>query len=158
MKLALVCVAIVAILVWYALAGRCWLKTQPWAQSFFAFVEPIEAMLYRKSETILVGRMLWVGGAIVTAYDSLAVFASSLDLTPVTARLLYFVPEDMRGIVVSAAIGLLGLIINWMRKRTSKPLELVAAPTTPETIAVEQKVEAANAEAVATVVAVEKAA
>ncbi|WP_375413106.1 hypothetical protein [uncultured Bradyrhizobium sp.] len=114
------------VLLWYALSGRAWLKTKPWAQGFFAWIEPIEIALYRKSETLLIGRLLWFGGFVVTAYDALALFASSLDLTPLTARLLANVPEDMRGLVLSASFALIGLAISWLRKRVTKPLEIVA--------------------------------
>lgn len=151
-KLGIVLLIFVALALWYALLGRRWLKNQSWAQGFFATIEPIEIALFKKSETILVARLLWFGGFIVTFYDTIAVFASSLDLTPITARVLSGVPEDMRGLIVSATISGIGLLIGWLRKRTSKPIEIVAAPTTPETIVAEAKVEIANAEAVATVV------
>lgn len=153
--LGLIALIFVAVAIWYALAGRRWLKDQPWAQAFFAAIEPIEIALFKKSETMLVARLLWLGGFIVTSYDFIAVFASSLDLTPLTARVLSNVPEDMRGIIVSATFSALGLLIGWLRKRTSKPIEIVAAPTTPETIVAEAKVESANAEAVATAAGVE---
>lgn len=141
---------IVAVLVWYALKGRAWLKLQPWAQGFFAWVDPVERALYQKSETMLVGRLLSAGGFVVTAYDALAVIAPSLDLTPITNRLLSPVPEDMRGLVVSAVMGLIGLLIAWLRKRTTKPLEVVALPETvpPDVAAAVAHAEAANATAV----------
>ncbi|MBR0687360.1 hypothetical protein JQ594_15620 [Bradyrhizobium manausense] len=114
----------------YALWGRAWAKRQPWAASFFAWVEPIELALYKKSETILLGRLLWTGGLFVTAYDSLAVFVSSLDLTPITTRVMdaISIPPDMRGLAVTAFIALLGRAITWLRTQTTKPLELVAVP------------------------------
>jgi hypothetical protein len=119
---------VIAVLLWYAIKGREWLKTKPWAESFFAWIEPFEIALYRKSETILVGRLLWVGGLFVTFYDSVAVFASSLDLTPVTTRIFDWlsIPADMRGLTVSAFLGILGLLMNRLRNRTSRPIELVA--------------------------------
>ena len=117
---------ITALLLWYALQGRDWLKKKSWAAGFFARIEPAEILLFRKSQTILVGRMFWLGGGLVTLYDAVAVYASSLDLTPITTRVLSGVPEDMRGLVVSAIFGLIGLMINWLRQRTTKPLETVA--------------------------------
>jgi hypothetical protein len=121
---------ILVALIWYALKGREWLKTKPWAVKFFAWIEPFEIALYKKSETILVGRLLWVGGLFVTFYDSIAVFASSLDLTPITTRVFDWlnIPPDMRGLTVSALAGILGLLINRLRSRVSKPLELVSVP------------------------------
>lgn len=147
----LIVVLFVALAVWYALAGRRWLRSTALGARFLAWIEPAEILLFKKSETLLIGRLTWLGAGIVSAYDLLAVFASSLDLMPITARLLYFIPEDLRGVVVSAGIAGLGLIISWMRKRTAKPLELIAAPTTPETEVVEAAVDEANAAAVAVV-------
>ena len=124
---AIIIVVLLAVVLWYALRGRAWLKEQPWARRFFAWVEPIEIALYKKSETILVGRLMWVGGFLVTAYDSLAVFLPSLDLTPITNRALSWVSDDLRPLIVSAAVAAIGLLINWLRKRTTKPVEAVAA-------------------------------
>ncbi|BBB99411.1 hypothetical protein [Bradyrhizobium elkanii] len=121
---------IFAVLVWYALVGRQWLKSKPWAAGFFSWIEPLELSAFKKSETILVGRLLWAGGLFVTFYDSLATFAQSLDLTPLTTRVFDWlqVPPDMRSLSMSAFIGILGLLINRLRKTTTKPLELVAVP------------------------------
>lgn len=125
--LFLTVVIVLLVILWYALRGRAWLKEKPWAQGFFAWIEPIEIALYKKSETILVGRLMWVGGFFVTAYDSLATFLPSLDLTPITNRVLSWVSDDLRPLIVSAAVTGIGLLINWLRKRTTKPIEAVAA-------------------------------
>jgi hypothetical protein len=119
---------IIGAIVWYALKGRAWLKAKPWAQGFFAWAEPIELALYKKSETILMGRLLSVGGLFVTAYDTLAASVQSLDMTPITTRVmdLLHVAQDMRGLVVSAFITAIGIAVEWLRKRTTKPLEQVA--------------------------------
>lgn len=121
---------IVLLLVWYALWGRAWLKEKPWAQGFFVAIERAEIVLYKKSETILIGRLLSFGGLIVSFYDGLAVFARSLDLTPVTTRIfdLLHVPQDLRTLAVSAFLAGLGLVINWLRAKTTKPIELVELP------------------------------
>lgn len=146
----IVLLIVVAFLLWYALRGRAWLKEQPWAKPFFSWVEPIERRLYQKSETLLVGRLLSVGGFLVTGYDALAVVMPSLDMTPITNRLLASVPEDLRGTVLSGVLMGLGLLISWLRKRTSKPLEVVALPEdVPHDVAVAvAKVEAATAQVV----------
>lgn len=120
--------ALAAVILVYVMWGRAWLKAQPWAAGFFAAVEPIERRLYQKSETLLVGRLLSVGGFLVSIYDMLAMFATGLDLTPITSRVLSGMPADMRPLVVSASFGALGLLIGWLRKRTTKPIELVAMP------------------------------
>ena len=119
---------IVVLILAYVVEGRAWLKRKPWAASFFAWIEPIEIALFKKSETMLVGRLLSVGGMIVSAYDAVAVFLPGLDLTPVTDRLLANVPQDMRGLVVGAMFAGLGWLISFLRKHTSKPLEIVELP------------------------------
>lgn len=120
----------VALILWYAIRGRAWLQERSWAKGFFAWIEPIEIALYKKSETLLVGRLLWLGGLFVTFYDGIAVFMQSLDLTPITTRIFDFVhvPPDMRGMVTAGFVTGLGYLISWMRKRVSKPMELVALP------------------------------
>jgi hypothetical protein len=126
----LVLALLVALAFIYALVLRPWLKKQSWAQGFFASVDTVEATLFKKSETILVGRLLWVGGLFVTFYDGLATFVHSLDITPLTTRIFDWlqIPPDMRNLSATALVGLLGLMINKLRARTTKPLELVAIP------------------------------
>lgn len=147
---------LLALLLWYAIKGREWLKSKTWAAGFFSWIEPFEIALFKKSETILVGRLLWAGGLFVTFYDAIAVFASSLDLTPVTTRVFDWlsIPQDMRGLTVSAFLGALGLLINRLRNRTSKPIELVAVADkdiTPKVAEAVAMAEATKDEAVAVV-------
>jgi hypothetical protein len=124
----------------YAVWLRPWLKTKPWADGFFNLIEPVEIALFKKSETVLIGRLIWVGSLFVGAYDAVAVFAQSLDLTPLTTRLfdLAHIPPDMRGLAVTAALVLLGRLITWLRSRTTKPLEVVAVASKDVTPAVAQ--------------------
>lgn len=149
-----VCVALAALALLYVMWLRKWLKTKRWADGFFKAIEPFEIALYKKSETLLLSRSVWVGSAMVTAYDSVAVFATSLDLTPLTSRLLKDIPEDLRGLVISALIGGLGLLIGWLRKRTTTPIEIVAlaeADMTPKIAQAVAVAEEAKIEAVAVV-------
>ncbi|PAY07195.1 hypothetical protein CK489_15460 [Bradyrhizobium sp. UFLA03-84] len=150
---------IVALGFLYALVLRPWLKKQSWAQRFFAWVDPIELVLFKKSETILVGRLLWLGGLVVTAYDGAATFVTSLDLTPITTRFFDWlnVPADMRGLSISAFVGIIGLLINRLRKTTTKPLELVAVPDASLPPAAAQAVAQADAAKDAAVQAVAEA-
>jgi hypothetical protein len=149
----LVLALIVALAFIYALVLRPWLKKQSWAQGFFASVDTLESALFKKSETILVGRLLWIGGLFVTFYDGLAVFVHSLDITPLTTRIFDWlhVPPDMRNLSATAFVGILGLLINRLRKTTTKPLDVVALPQAQVTPAAAQaiaKVDAANQQAV----------
>lgn len=149
----LIVAVLLALALWYALAGRAWLKRQSWAQGFFAWIEPLEIALYQKSETMLLGRLTWFAGLLVTLYDGAAVFFQSLDLTPVTTRIFdaLSVPQDLRGVVGAASLTALGLMITWLRKRTTKPLEVVAVPSTapPAVAQAVAQVEVSNAIAVA---------
>lgn len=149
----LVLALVVALGFIYALVLRPWLKKQVWAQGFFASVDGIESTLFKKSETILVGRLLWVGGLLVTFYDGLATFVHSLDITPLTTRIFDWlqIPPDMRNLSATAFIGIVGLLINRLRKTTTKPLEVVALPQAQVTPAAAQAIaqaDAANQQAV----------
>jgi hypothetical protein len=114
------------ILLWYALYGREWLKTKPWAAGFFAWIEPIEITLFKKSETILVARLLSVLGFILTFLNQIG----SIDITPI----IPFVPEKYASIVQIASgfmpllISGLGFIVERLRNTTTQPIELVAVP------------------------------
>lgn len=151
-----VIVFIVGLLMLYALVLRPWMTKQPWAQKFLAWIEPVEISLFKKSETVLMGRLVWVGGLLVSAYDALSVFASSLDLTPLTTRVfdLLHIPPDLRGLTASAAVMGIGLAIVRLRKTTTKPLEVVAVADkniTPKVAQAMATAEVAKDEAVAAV-------
>lgn len=158
MTILAIIAAIAVLLTWYALWGRQWLKGKSWAQAAFSWIEPLERVLFKKSETILLGRLLWLGSGLVTCYDGLAIFARSLDMTPLTTRLmdLAHIPPDMRTMVGTAFVAGLGLSMNWLRGRVTKPLELVAVsdkdmaenPRVAEAVAM---AEATKTEAVAVV-------
>lgn len=133
MKVLLPIAVIVAVLLVYTLWGRDWLKKQSWAQGFFAFVEPIEIFLYKKSETILLARSLTALGGVLTVLTQLG----SIDITPI----MPLVPDKYEPFVRTAwnllpmLISGLGLIVEKLRNSTTKPLELVAVPEaalTPE--------------------------
>lgn len=112
----------------YALVLRPWLKNKVWAQGFFAKIDALELALFKKSETVLVGRLLWVGSGLVTLYDAASVFMRSLDLTPVTTRVFdaLHVPQDLRGVALSAFVTAIGFVMVYLRKQVTKPIELVA--------------------------------
>jgi hypothetical protein len=126
MKTLIILSLITTLLLWYALQGRDWLKSKSWAMPFFAWIEPVEIFLFRKSETVLFARIKMVGGVLLTYL----VQASQIDWTPI----LPFIPEERRGIV-NAAISSLPLILSLIgaadekqRYTTTKPIELVAVP------------------------------
>ena len=142
------------VLLWYVLGGRAWLKSKPWADGFFAAVEPIEILLYRKSETILWARLKMLVGVVLTVL----IYLGSLDLTPI----MPFVPEQYHAQVqalynlLPMLITLVGMADEKLRNTSSKPIELVALPdkVVAENPMVAQAVAAADAtkaEAVAVV-------
>jgi hypothetical protein len=142
-----------AFVLWYAVAGRAWLKSKPWAQGFFAVIEPIEIRLYKKSETILWARLKMLVGVMLTALTLLG----TIDLTPV----MPFVPEAHRDMVqalfnlLPMVITLVGMADEKLRNSTSKPLELVAAPdhaVTPQVARAIAVADEAKLDAVAAVV------
>jgi len=136
----LVLALVVALAFIYALVLRKWLKSQSWAQGFFSAIEPFEIALYKKSETVLLGRLVWFGSLLVTAYDGFMAYFSTLNFAPLTTRLMDFlhIPDDLRSFTLSAFVTALGLAIVRMRKTTTKPLELVAVPDAQVTPAAAQ--------------------
>lgn len=126
MKVLVVLAIVTALLLWYALQGRAWLKAKPWTEAFFAVIEPAEIFLFKKSETILFARMLSGLGVVLTFLTQIG----SIDITP----LLPFVPSKYAVVVQGAyscmplIISFLGVIVEWLRNRTTKPIELIAIP------------------------------
>jgi hypothetical protein len=119
----------VAVVLWYALGGLAWLKSKPRAQKFFAAVEPFEIAQYKKSETILLARLKMLLGATLAVLTSLG----QIDLTPI----MLFVPAERQDVVralfnlLPLIITLVGLMDGRLRRRTTKPIELVAIRRNP---------------------------
>lgn len=93
---------------------------------FFAKIEPIEIILWEKSETILFARLKIIAGVLLTLLTQLG----TIDLTP----LMPLVPEKYQGIAQVAFNALpmiltaLGVIDERLRRDTGTPLEIVALP------------------------------
>ena len=151
-RVALVLLALSVLLTVYALWIREWLKAKPWAAPFFAWIEPIEIALYQKSEVILFARLKVLGGLLLAMLTNIG----TIDLTP----LMPFVPEKWQP-YVHAVFNLMPLILSavgWfdeqLRKKTTKPIELVAVPAasvTPEVAVAIAQADEAKEQAVATV-------
>ena len=154
MTILIVLAVITGLILWYALHGRDWLKSKSWAQRFFAWVEPIEIALYKKSETILVGRLLQFLGVVLTGL----IWIGSIDITPIIPLVpekyqpylqvaMSFMPQVLNG---------LGAIVERLRNHTTKPIELVAVPDkvvaeTPKLAEAVAMADATKVEAVAAV-------
>lgn len=146
MKLFLWLLSIAAFVAIWVTLLRPWLKTQSFAAPFFARIEPIEIMLWSKSETILWARFQAIVGALLATLAGLG----TIDLSPVKAIL----PDTLKPYadLVPLIITLSGFVSEALRRNTSKPLAVVAAPVdAPGTLAANARVEQANASAVATV-------
>jgi Na+/proline symporter len=120
--LAIVSVLFAIYVVW----GRPWMRKAPWAQPFFAWIEPIEVALWWKSETVLKARAKMLLGLVLTLLTQIG----TLDITP----LMPLVPDQYEP-MVTFAFNLLPMILTlggWvdekLRKDTTKPLEVVALP------------------------------
>ena len=144
---------LVLVVLAYVIGGRKWLKTKPWAQNFFTKIEPVEIVLWKKSETILWARMQQSVGVLTYMLHLVGV----IDLNPFVA----FVPPKYQPWVVAApamAVSLNGLIAEIQRRDTTKPLALVALPDNNVPLQVKEAVavaEITKQEAVALAVAVE---
>lgn len=142
---------IASLIAFYILVGREWLKEQPWTGKFFSWIEPIEITLWRKSETILWSRLLMIAGIIPLFLQEVEKFN-----IPALQDLL---PEMYRGFW-TLSFTVIGIVNEWLRRSTTKPLALVEIPETAPTKELEavKSAEIATKEAVATVeiAAVEK--
>lgn len=122
-----VSVVVALALVW-SLWGRNWLKARGWrwSNAFFAFIEPIEIMLWKNSKTIFVARLKIATGLLLMVGAQLG----AIDITP----LMPFVPDEWEGVVRFAwqllplTIAAVGWMDEALRKETTKPLALVAVP------------------------------
>lgn len=149
--LLFVIAALVALLVVYVLWLRKWLKAQPWTDGFFSLIDPIERVLFKKSETILFARLKQFSGVLLAFLTSIG----TIDISPI----MPFVPDQYEA-MVRAAFNLLPLILTVMgiideklRNATTKPIEVVALPALvpPEVAHAVQVAAVANANAVAAV-------
>jgi hypothetical protein len=152
MTFLIVLAVLAAVLLIYALVGREWLKSKTWAQGFFALVEPVEIALFKKSETILFARLKIVTGFVLTILTQFG----AINLAP----FIPFVPEKYQtwvNIAVNAMpmlLSVVGMIDEWLRNRTTKPIELVAvkeATAAPEVKSAIAQAELAKDIAVSTV-------
>ncbi len=124
--LLLILLIVVGITLIWALWARNWLKAQPWgwSQALFAWLDPFEVAVYKKSETILVARTKMVVGVVLTMLQQF----DGVDITPIMPLL----PEKYQGYIQIAinllplTLTLIGMMDERLRNTTTQPLELVA--------------------------------
>lgn len=122
----------------WATVIRPQLRNRPYFKAFFDWVEPIETMLYRKSEGIFWARYQQFMGILIMVLAYLGQLDVSI-VNPVVAQEYQpFVP---------LALNLSGTIAESLRRDTSKPLEVIAAPGTPAMARAEVRLDEAIKEA-----------
>lgn len=133
----------------YVVAGRVWLKKQVWTGKFFTWIEPYEIAFWSKSETILWARWWQFLGLLV----SVLAFIGTIDLTPFYS----ITPEKYQWMLPFAPliINLSSTLSEYLRRYTTKPLELVAVPDEGASPRVEKAMAAAEVAKDKAVVAVE---
>lgn len=137
----------------YVLWAREWLHDRPWpwSQRYFEWIEPLEIFFYRKSETLLWGRWLMLGGTLMPVLESVQLLN--------IPELIALLPENWVK-WAPLVFTVCGVVVEIQRRYTTKPLEVVELPTlgnTPEVNIAVANLETAKAE-VATAIADEKAA
>jgi hypothetical protein len=119
-----------AFILFWVVWGRAWTKAQPWAAGFFAAIEPIEIMLWQKSETLLWSRFL----PVLMALSGFLTWLGAIDVTP----LYLLLPEQYHkwlAVIPFITVALLGVINEILRRSTTRPLEIVAVPdNAPEAV------------------------
>ncbi|MDB5600886.1 MAG: hypothetical protein JWN71_2930 [Xanthobacteraceae bacterium] len=119
MNLLAFLIGLTAFVALYVVWLRPWLRDKPWAQGFFAGIEPVEIALWRKSESILWARFLQAVGLVVPLLQ----FVGAVDIAPYLA----IVPEGYAPYLL-LVIFVAGQIGERLRKDTTKPLDVVALP------------------------------
>lgn len=131
----------------YVLWFRQWLKTRPWpwSQRYFDFIEPLEILFYKKSETILLARALQ-GIGVLSAFLT---WYGALDFSQMAA----LIPERWQPWVLASpfiATTVLGIVNEINRRYTTEPLAVTELPTQGKSPEVEAAV--ANLEVAKTTV------
>jgi hypothetical protein len=137
----------------WSLWGRDWLKAKGWGWSnaFFAWLEPIEAVLWRNSKTIFIARLKVLNGLLLTAFTNLG----AINIEPI----MPIVPEGWEPTVriawnmVPLILSLLGWMDEHLRNHTTEPIVKTslteAEKQQPEVAAAVAKFEEAKAEVAA---------
>jgi hypothetical protein len=119
MKLLIGFLVVTMLVALYVIWLRPWLRDKEWAAGFFAWIEPAERLLFKKSESILWARFLKVIGLGVPFLQAVG----AVDITPYMA----IIPEGY-GPYLLLLIFVAGQMGEWLRKDTTQPLEIVAIP------------------------------
>lgn len=149
MMLSAVLTFVTGLVLVYVVAGRYWLKRQWWTGRFFDWIEPIEIKLWSKSETLLWARYRQALGLLVALFA----FIGAFDITPFYG----IIPEKFQWMLPFAplVISASGGLAEYLRRYTTRPLELVAVPDEGASPRVEKAIAEAEKAKEKAVVAVE---
>lgn len=141
-----------AVIVWTTWV-RPRLCDKPWAKPFFDWIEPLEILLWRKSEAIMMARWTQLTGALLAFLISI----QQIDLT----WMVPFLPDKLKWL--PSAMPLLISVLGWINERqrvnTTLPIQVVEQPKNAPAV-VQEAVAAAKemrTEAVETIKAAEAA-
>lgn len=142
MTILFVILVLAALVAFYVVWGRPWLRSTALGARILNWIEPIELALWQKSETILFARFLQIVGFVTTLMG----YVGTIDWTLITP----LVPDKYQKLMplIPLALNLIGGVVEKLRRDTTKPLEIVATPeavkaATPEIVAAETMTEAA---------------
>lgn len=109
--------AIVIVVAWaYILLRHPLLDRFPRLQAW----HQIEDRLWANSRTLLIARLYTLGGIIIAIHDGLA--QSGVNVTPILEQITSFLPEKYRPLGLALWVVLTGVVFEWLRHATSKPL------------------------------------
>jgi hypothetical protein len=136
--LAWAAVIFVSLALWVTLI-RPVIRKMPFFTPFFDAVEPIERVLWLKSETILFARGLQLLGGTL----SFLAYLGTLDLTPLIAML----PDKHKWIapLLPLFFNVIGTVQELLRRDTTQPLVVTAMPKDAPIDEVRKVAEAENA-------------
>ncbi len=124
LKIAIWIAVVMAIVLLYALC-RPLLRELPWLKPLYDRLEPVEAFLWDRSRTILLARLIWVPGTLLSLHDAILPAFGLVNWTPISASLLLQlgVPEQFHAAAVLMFTTLLTQGFEALRKVTTGPVE-----------------------------------
>lgn len=115
--------AVVGAAYWWIL--RPVLRTRPELKSTYDTLDSFWARLNRRTRgwrTIILARSVQLGWFIVGLHDAVIPYLAGVDWTPITERVLAFIPPDMRTLALSIFGILCGAVVEWFRRITTGPV------------------------------------
>lgn len=93
---------------------------RPKVLAAFPKIYEIECKLWDGSRQILVARMAWLGGIIVTIHDF--VLSSGADGSSLLHELAAFLPDKYQPLALAGVLFVGGIALEWLRKTTTGPV------------------------------------